>query len=77
MNATFGFLASPAGRVVRVIAGLALILVGLFVVDGPLSWVLEMIGLIPLLAGLFDFCVFAPLFGLPFVGPQLRQALKK
>jgi len=26
----------------------------------------------PLLAGLFDFCVFAPLFGAPPSGPKIR-----
>ncbi len=76
MKALFGFLASPVGRVVRIVVGLALILVGLFVIEGPLSWVLEMVGLVPLLAGVFDVCVFAPLFGLPFVGSRLRQALE-
>ena len=35
MNGVFSFLAGPAGRVVRVVAGVALILVGVFVVDGP------------------------------------------
>jgi hypothetical protein len=77
MRALFGFLAGPLGRVVRIAAGVALILVGLFVIEGPLSWVLEMVGLIPLLAGVLDFCVFAPLFGLPFVGSRLRQALQE
>ena len=76
MKALFGFLASPIGRVVRIVVGLALILVGLLVIEGPLSWVLEMVGLVPLLAGVFDVCVFAPLFGLPFVGSRLRQALE-
>jgi hypothetical protein len=77
MNALFGFLAGPIGRAVRIVLGLILILIGLFVVDGPLSWVLEMVGLVPLLAGLFDFCVFAPLAGLPLKGSSLRQALKE
>jgi hypothetical protein len=27
---------------------------------------------VPLLAGLFDFCVFAPLFGAPLSGPKIR-----
>ena len=77
MGALFGFLAGPLGRGVRIIAGLALILVGPFVVEGPASWVLEMVGLVPLLAGVFDFCVFAPLFGLPLVGSRLREALRE
>lgn len=77
MKALFSFLASTAGRVVRIVAGIALIAIGLFVVKGPASWVLEMVGLVPLLAGLFDFCVFAPLAGLPFTGSDLREALQK
>jgi predicted cobalt transporter CbtA len=76
MKALFGFLASSIGRVVRILVGLALILVGLFFIEGPVSWVVEMVGLVPLLAGVFDVCVFAPLFGLPFVGSRLRQALE-
>jgi hypothetical protein len=77
MNALFSFMASPAGRVTRVVAGLALILIGLLVVQGTWGWVLAIVGLVPLLAGLFDFCVFAPLARLPFGGKDLRQAVKE
>jgi hypothetical protein len=76
MNTLFGFLASPAGRGTRIIAGLALILIGLLALGGTWGWILAIVGLVPLLAGLFDRCVFAPLFGLPFVGDRLRQALQ-
>lgn len=76
MNAFFGFIASPAGRLARIIAGLALILIGLLALGGIWGWILAIVGLVPLLAGLFDRCVFAPLFGLPFVGPRLREALQ-
>jgi hypothetical protein len=76
MNAFFSFMASPAGRLTRVIAGLALILIGLLALGGVGGWILAIVGLVPLLAGLFDRCVFAPLFGLPFVGPRLREALQ-
>jgi hypothetical protein len=76
MNAFFRFIASPAGRVIRVVAGLALILIGWLAVQGIGGWILAIIGLVPLAAGLFDRCVFAPLFGLPFVGPRLREAVQ-
>ena len=76
MNTLFGFLASPAGRVTRIIAGLALILIGLLALGGIWGWILAIVGLVPLLAGVFDRCIFAPLFGLPFVGPRLRQVLE-
>lgn len=77
MRGMFRFLASPAGRVTRILAGVALILIGLFLIEGPLSWVLEMVGLVPIAAGIFDFCVFAPLASLPFVGSKLREELQK
>jgi hypothetical protein len=76
MNAFFSFIASPAGRGIRAIAGGILIGVGLGAVRGVAGWVLAIVGLVPLGAGLFDKCVFAPLFGLPFSGPSLRRAVE-
>jgi hypothetical protein len=67
------FLASSTGRLVRVVAGVALILLGLFVVQGTGGILLAIVGLVPLLAGVFDFCVFAPLFGMPFKGTEIRE----
>jgi TRAP-type uncharacterized transport system fused permease subunit len=77
MDGVFSFLAGSTGRIVRIVAGVVLVVIGIFVTRGALSWVLVIVGLVPLLAGLFDRCVFAPLFGLPFVGPSLREALQK
>lgn len=76
MYTFFRFLASPAGRFARIAAGLALILLGLMALQGVAGWILALVGLAPLAAGLFDRCIFAPLFGLPFVGFRLRQALQ-
>ena len=76
MNAVFDFLASPTGRWVRAVAGIALIVIGLALIQGIPGWILAIVGLVPLGAGLFDKCVFAPLFGLPFAGPALRRALE-
>ncbi len=67
------FMASPVGRFVRVVAGIALIAVGLLVVKDTAGIIMAVIGLVPLAAGLFDFCVFAPLFGAPFSGPAIRD----
>ncbi len=67
------FMASTAGRVVRFLAGAALILVGLELVRGTGGIVLAIIGLVPLLAGTFDLCVLAPLFKLPFSGRRIRE----
>jgi hypothetical protein len=76
MKAVFRFLASSAGRVVRAVAGLILIVVGIAVVGGAIGWILAIVGLVPLVAGVFDWCFFAPLFGLPFAGPRLRETLE-
>jgi hypothetical protein len=73
MKALIGFLASSTGRLVRAVAGIALILIGVLVVQGVAGWVIAAIGLVPLAAGAFDVCVFAPLAGLPFSGPEIRR----
>jgi Inner membrane protein YgaP-like, transmembrane domain len=73
MNGLIEFLASSTGRLTRVIAGAALILIGLFVVGGAVGVILAVIGAVPLLAGIFDVCVFAPLAALPFSGPAIRR----
>jgi hypothetical protein len=76
MTAFFRFIASPTGRVVRIVAGLMLIAAGLWWIHGIGGWIVAIIGLVPLAAGVFDWCVFAPLFGLPFVGPKLRETVE-
>ena len=68
---TFKFVASTTGRIVRVVAGLGLIAWGLL---GGGGLVPAIIGLVPLAAGMFDWCVFAPLFGAPFKGCDIRNA---
>lgn len=72
MNPFCTFMASGTGRIVRIVAGIALILLGLMVMKGTWGIVVAVVGLVPLVAGLFDFCVFAPLFGCPMSGPKIR-----
>jgi hypothetical protein len=76
MEKVFRFLGGSTGRAIRVVAGLILIVVGIWAVQGVGGWILAIVGLVPLLAGAFDRCVFAPLLGLPFEGPDLRHALE-
>ena len=66
------FMASPAGRIIRVVAGIILILVGLLLVHGTGGIILAVVGLVPLVAGVADFCIFAPLFGGAFKGSAAR-----
>jgi hypothetical protein len=66
------FLASSAGRIIRIVAGIAIILIGYFWIPAPWKYVFEAVGLVPLAAGIFDFCVLAPLMGKPFWGREIR-----
>jgi len=63
---------SKWGRMLRIIAGLALIYVGVLVMKNTPGYIIAIIGLAPLFAGIFDFCMFAPLFGMPFIGKEIR-----
>jgi hypothetical protein len=74
MNPFVKFMASTTGRIIRIVAGIALITWGLMGIGGATGVIVAVIGALPLLAGLFDFCVFAPLFGAPLSGPKIRSA---
>jgi hypothetical protein len=54
------FMKSDVGRAARAVVGLALIVTGLALGGGWLA--LSLVGLVPLAAGIFDFCLLAPLF---------------
>ncbi len=66
------FMSSSFGRLLRIVAGMALIVLGLGVVHGAGGVILAVVGLVPLVAGLFNFCFFAPLFGGPFLAKDLQ-----
>ena len=57
-------LMSNLGRTLRAVIGLALIATGLRLGGGWLA--LSFVGLVPLVAGVVDFCLLAPLFHQPF-----------
>lgn len=67
------FMTSTLGRAIRIVAGIALVLVGLLAVHGATGVILIVVGLVPLLAGIFNVCVFAPLFGGPFNGRNVQK----
>jgi hypothetical protein len=72
MKGLVPFLSSQTGRIVRAIAGIALIVIGWLVGDTA-GWIIGIIGLIPLAAGIFDFCLLAPLMGYGFWGRDIRR----
>ncbi|HLH64671.1 MAG TPA: YgaP-like transmembrane domain [Solirubrobacteraceae bacterium] len=65
------FMGSGAGRATRIVAGLALIGAGI-AIGGTLGVVLAVVGVVPLAAGVFNLCLFAPLFGLDLRGRRVR-----
>jgi len=70
------FISSATSRIVRIVAGLALIGGGLAVdlttSNTTLGIILAVVGFVPLGAGIFDICVFAPVFGAPLSGAKVR-----
>ncbi|HLE22913.1 MAG TPA: YgaP-like transmembrane domain [Anaerolineales bacterium] len=72
MNPFVKFMASTTGRIVRIVAGLALIGWGLLGLGGTAGLIVAIVGIVPLAAGVLDFCLFAPLFKNPMSGKQIR-----
>ncbi len=66
------FLSSTSGRLLRVVAGTAMVVIGVLLGGG--WYVLAVAGLLPLFAGLSNVCLFAPLFGQPFKGDSARPS---
>jgi hypothetical protein len=66
------FMSSELGRRLRIVAGLTLIVIGLVSVGGTGGLILAIVGVVPLLAGALDICLFAPLLGAPLKGAEVR-----
>ena len=58
------FMATSTGRLLRAFIGLALMVWGYTLGNT----VLMVVGVLPLLAGIFNVCLIAPLLGAPFLG---------
>ncbi|MBL8152696.1 MAG: DUF2892 domain-containing protein [Anaerolineae bacterium] len=66
------FMAGPIGRLARIIAGVVLIVLGLQA-GGTGGIILAVVGVLPILAGVLNVCLIAPIIGAPFSG---KAALK-
>ena len=73
MNPFVRFMQTPAGRIARIVAGVALIAGGFVGVGGVAGYAIAAVGLIPLGAGVFDMCLLAPFFKVPFSGAKIRE----
>jgi hypothetical protein len=65
------WMAGTAGPAPRVLVGLDLIGVGLYF-QGTRGIVIAVVGVLPVLAGISNFCLIAPLLGEPFRGRPAR-----
>jgi len=63
-------MSSPAGRGIRIVAGVALVAVGL-TTGGVGGIVLALVGLVPLYAGVANVCMIAPIIRAPFRGKDV------
>ncbi len=66
------FMATPVGRALRIVLGLALVLVAT-TFGTVTAIVLGVLGLAAIAAGAFNVCLISPLIGAPFLG---RKALE-
>lgn len=66
------FMSSLSGRLLRILAGLALIVLGLVAVHSTGGIILAIVGFVPLVAGIGNFCFFAALFGGPFLAKAIQ-----
>ena len=63
------FMRSSAGRGLRIAAGVVLIAAGI-AIGGTGGIVMAVVGLVPLAAGVFNFCLLGPLFGVDLMGRE-------
>ena len=69
-------MATRTGSIIRILIGLVLLVVGICWGQGAAGYIMVIVGLVPIVAGIFDKCLFAALFKLPSNGTELRQKIR-
>jgi len=64
------FMSTPVGRLARIAVGIALVAIGASM--GGAGWILAVIGLVPIAAGVFNVCLIGPLIHAPFSGSKVH-----
>ncbi len=62
------FMRSAAGRLLRIAAGSIIIWLGLTQLEAPASWIVALIGIVPIAAGVFNFCLLGSFFNVDLMG---------
>lgn len=70
------FMRSIAGRLLRIVAGAIIIYLALTQMEAPWSYIVAVVGVVPILAGLMNFCLFGPLFGVDLWGRPKNVAVR-
>lgn len=74
MDKVIGFMQSNDGRLLRVVLGIVIIVVGAVAIQPPLGYIVMLVGLLPLTAGLIGVCMVGLLFGYTLAGDRrMRQ----
>lgn len=72
LGGTLNWNCGLAAKPLQIVAGIALIAWGLAGIGGTIGIIVAIVGIVPLVAGLFDFCLIAPLFGFSISGSKIR-----
>ncbi len=64
------FMASPRGRMARVVLGAAVIATGLAFLAAPVGYIVAAAGLLPIASGTLNLCPIAPAWGGHFIGAR-------
>lgn len=67
------FMSKPAGRILRVVVGLAVFAVGI-VLQSPLGIALTVLGAVVVVSGAVNLCLIAPFLRVPFTGRAIIRA---
>ena len=62
------FMQSWAGRLLRIAAGGVMMWYGLTQMAGPGGFTVAVVGVVPIAAGVLNFCLLGPLFGVSLMG---------
>lgn len=73
-SAFINFMRSFPGRALRIVAGMIILYLGFFVIEGVEGTIVGLIGLVPIAAGVFNFCLAGPLFHVDLHGHPRRYA---
>ena len=69
------WMASPAGRIARIVIGAALVVVGVLV-GGTVGIIVGLVGLVPVGLGMSNRCIISKAIGAPFKGQDATDLVK-